>query len=108
MAQLLSGVLNLSRIPKNLIQTNSKGEKILYIDLAERQSPGQYGDTHYIKVWDKESRQSFYIADLKPRDFGQQNQQSAPAPQYNPRGMQQTGRMPSAPLGEDMPDDLGF
>jgi len=82
MAQLLSGVLNLSRIPKNLIQTNSKGEKILYIDLAERQTPGQYGDTHYIKVWDKESRQSYYIADLKPREFGQQSapQQSAPAP----------------------------
>ena len=31
------------------------------------------------------------------------------APQYNPRGMQQTGQMPSAPLGGgDMPDSIPF
>lgn len=105
MAQLLSGILNLSRIPKNLIQTNSKGEKILYIDLAERQTPGQYGDTHYIKVWDKETRQSHYIADLKPREFGQQNASTRPAP--TPAPQRASVVEPSQSL-DPQPEDLPF
>lgn len=92
MSQLLNGVLNLSRIPKHLIQTNAKGEKVLYIDVAERQTPGQYGDTHYISVYDKGTRQKVYIGDLKPKELpatqatqgGYAPQPAAPAPQYQP------------------------
>lgn len=62
----LNGALNLSRIPKNLIRENSKGEKILYVNVNENYRPGQYGDTHTITCYDKENNRNVYLANLKP------------------------------------------
>lgn len=70
MAQLLTGRLVLSKIPADLIQRNERGEAFIWIDVAERQTPGQYGDTHNVSVYDKQTRQKIYLADLRPREFG--------------------------------------
>lgn len=70
MAKLYSGIINLSKIPKHLIRENRKGEKIIYVDFAERRTPSQYGDTHYIKLYDASNAGSYYIGDFREREFG--------------------------------------
>lgn len=70
MAQLFSGIINLSKIPKELIRENRAGDKIIYVDFAERKTPSQYGDTHYLKIYDAANRQSHYIGDFRPRELG--------------------------------------
>ena len=75
MAEIYSGIINLSKIPADRIRTNNKGEKIIYCDFAERKTPGQYGDTHYLKIWDGATRTSVYIGDFRPAHFGDQEQQ---------------------------------
>jgi len=103
MAQLLTGRLVLSKIPADLVQHNDKGEAYIWIDVAERQTPGQFGDTHNVSVYDKQARQKIYLADLRPRDFGGGSDNPArpsayPAPAPAP--------MPS-PL-DPQPDDLPY
>jgi hypothetical protein len=80
MAQFYSGIINLSKIPKELIRENRAGEKIIYVDFAERRTPSAYGDTHYIKLYDAANRQTHYIGDFRPREIGG----SAPAPSPAP------------------------
>lgn len=80
MAQFYSGIINLSKIPKELIRENRAGEKIIYVDFAERRTPSAYGDTHYIKIYDAANRQTHYIGDFRPREIGG----SAPAPSPAP------------------------
>ena len=70
MAQLFSGIINLSKIPKGMIKENKKGEKIIYVDFAERKTPSQYGDTHYLRVYDSVNKQPYYIGDFRPREIG--------------------------------------
>lgn len=80
---LYSGVINLSKIPKELIRTNRAGDKIIYVDFAERKTPSLYGDTHYLKMYDAASRQQYYIGDFRPRELGNGatvGQAPAPAP----------------------------
>jgi len=79
MATKLNGRLNLSKVPKGIIQTAQDGSKFIYVDVVERRTPGKYGDTHSITAYDKDSRQTIYLADLKPMEFGGQ-QQPAPVP----------------------------
>lgn len=92
----LHGALNLSRIPKELIFTNKAGEKIVYIDVTERRSPGKYGETHSVTIYDKNSKQKIYIADLKPQEFG-----AAPAPQAPASA--NSYRQPAAPAPAPAP-----
>lgn len=84
---LYSGVINLSKIPKELIRTNRAGDKIIYVDFAERKSASLYGDTHYLKIYDPANRQSHYIGDFRPRELGNgatAGQTPAPAPAAAP------------------------
>lgn len=94
MAQLFSGIINLSKIPKELIRENRAGDKIIYVDFAERKTPSQYGDTHYLKVYDAANRQSHYIGDFRPSNFSK----SAPAPA--------APAAPAADGDDDLPDFL--
>ena len=71
MATKLSGFLNLSKIPKDLIIKNKKGESGIWIDVMARKETGKYGDTHTLTTYDKENRKTVYLSDLKPKDFGQ-------------------------------------
>ena len=68
------------------------------------------GKTWRISAWKKTSRDGSKT--FLSLEFNEPTQ--AYAPQNTPRGMQQTGQMPSAPVNHDMPafggadDDLGF
>lgn len=75
-----TGIINLSRIPKELIKENRNGEKIVYADFSERRTPSQYGDTHYLKLYDSVNRQQIYIGDFRPSNFTK----TAPAPEAPP------------------------
>ena len=97
----LHGALNLSRIPKELIFTNKANEKCVWIDLVERQTPGKYGDTHSITVYDKATKQKHYIADLKPQEFGAAPAPQAPANNYRQQAAPVAAPVASAPIDED-------
>lgn len=64
----LHGAINLSRIPKQLIKKNNKGESILWIDVSENYKPSEYGDTHTITCYDKENQRKIYLANLRPEE----------------------------------------
>ena len=74
----LHGLINLSRIPKQLIKKNKNGESILYIDLSENYKPSQYGDTHTITCYDKENQRKIYLANLRPEEPREQTAPAAP------------------------------
>lgn len=73
MAQKLNGRINLSKIPKELIQTSTKdGSKFIYVDIVpNRNGADQYGNTHSVSVYDKQARKPVYLGNLKPQDFGE-------------------------------------
>lgn len=80
MATKLRGMLNLSKIDKSLITTNQRGEKVLWVDILEKKNaPDQYGNTHTVTLYNKDTRTTIYLGDFKPQEFG--NAASAPAPQ---------------------------
>ncbi len=95
MATKLHGYINLSKIPKELITTNRAGDKVLWVDVIERRSAGKYGETHALTCYDRETRETTYLADLTPQTFGndaaaagQQPQQGtipATAPEMQPQ-----------------------
>lgn len=71
MATKLHGMLNLSKIDKNLIQTNAKSEKIIWVDILENTNgPDQYGNTHTITLYNKDTRTTTYLGNFKPQEFG--------------------------------------
>ena len=72
MVQKLNGRLNLSKIPKELIQTSQNGDRFLYVDIVpNRNGADQYGNTHSISVYDKQNRRTIYLGNLKPQEFGE-------------------------------------
>lgn len=111
MAQILTGRINLSKIPEALIKRNAAGEAFVWVDVAERREPSQYGDTHNISIYDSANRQKIYIGELRPRDIGGADARPpaypptpAPAP-VTPRPMNnaQAEIDPSAPDDPDLP-----
>lgn len=78
--QRLNGMMNLSRIPKELIFKNKNGESCIWVTVSENYHPGQYGDTHAITTYDKENNRNIYLANLKPVEPKQSDRPSeAPA-----------------------------
>ena len=72
---ILHGMLNLSKINKNQIVTNKHGDKCIWVDLVDiYNGPDQYGNTHYISMWDPEARQKIYLANLKPKEIKEREQ----------------------------------
>ena len=65
----LTGRLVLNKIPKELIKTNDKGEKYVWVDVVERRQPSQYGDTHSVQIWTKDTG-TIYLGDLREKEFG--------------------------------------
>lgn len=85
----LFGSICLTDIPRELIQTSEKnGKKYLSVIIAERRTPSQYGYTHYIKAYAKRGEVAqevnLYIGELKPSQYGNDNQQQAAAPSPKP------------------------
>lgn len=78
----LFGSICLSDIDKTLIRTGSNGKSYLTIEVCERQQIGRYGDTHYIKQYCKSTERregvNYFIGDLKPSLYDQQQPASQP------------------------------
>ena len=71
MAKKLTGLLNLSKIPKELIGQTKKGEKCLFVDIIpNRNGADDYGNTHAITLYDKNTKQTIYLGNLKEVEFG--------------------------------------
>ena len=71
MAKKLTGLLNLSKIPKELIGQTKKGEKCLFVDIIpNRNGADNYGNTHTITLYDKTTKQTIYLGNLKEVEFG--------------------------------------
>ena len=82
MAKKLTGLLNLSKIPKELIGQTKKGEKCLFVDIIpNRNGADEYGNTHTITLYDKNTKQTIYLGNLKEVEFGKS---SAAAPAGQP------------------------
>lgn len=81
MALKLHGLLNLSRIDKNLIVTNSKGEKVIWIDIVpDKRGADQYGNTHAVTIYNGTTRETTYLGNLKPQEFGTRSEATTQAP----------------------------
>lgn len=71
MAQKLTGLINLSRIPKELITKNKNNESTIWVDIVpNRNGADQYGNTHSIQLYNKETKQVVYLGNVKPQEFG--------------------------------------
>ena len=71
MATKLTGLVNLSRIPKSLITKNKNNESTIWVDIVpNRNGADQYGNTHSIQLYDKEHKQVIYLGNVKPQEFG--------------------------------------
>ena len=71
MARKLNGMLVLSRIPKELIGQNKKGDKVIYVDIVpNRNGADDYGNTHTITLYNKNTKQTIYLGNLKEVEFG--------------------------------------
>ena len=71
MATKLTGLLNLSKIPKELIGQTKKGEKCLFVDIIpNRNGADEYGNTHTITLYNKNTKQTIYLGNLKEVEFG--------------------------------------
>lgn len=111
----LHGMLRLSDIPKNAIQTLEDGTKAIYVDVKERRQPSETGQTHYIAMRIKNSQgvyENVYIGNLKEEFFGgsapaQPQKSAGRTPLYQQAAqMKQQGQY-QAPQ-PDPEDDLGF
>lgn len=102
MSQLLSGRINLSKIPKDLIRYNNAGEAFIWVDVAERRETSQYGDTHNISIYDSANRQKIYIGELRPKDFGGSSD-GAPRPSAFPPSAPAAPAAPAAPSPAPIP-----
>ena len=71
MATKLTGLLNLSKIPKELIGQTKSGNKCIYVDIVlNRNGADEYGNTHTITLYNKNTKQTIYLGNLKEVEFG--------------------------------------
>ena len=71
MAKKLTGLLNLSRIPKELIGQTKKAEKCIFIDIIpNRNGADEYGNTHTITLYNKNTKQTIYLGNLTEVGLG--------------------------------------
>lgn len=95
MAKKLTGLLNLSKIPKELIGQTKKAEKCIFIDIIpNRNGADEYGNTHTVTLYNKNTKQTIYLGNLKEQEFGKSG---AATP---------TTAQSSAPMAEE--DDFPF
>ena len=92
MAKKLTGLLNLSKIPKELIGQTKKGDKCIYVDIVpNRNGADEYGNTHTITLYNKNTKQTIYLGNLKEVEFGKSG-----------------AATPSGQLASSVEDDLPF
>ena len=80
MATKLNGRLYLSKIPKELVLGDDKGRKYIYVDIVpNRNGADEYGNTHTVTLYNKNTKQTIYLGNLKEVEFGKSGA-TAPAP----------------------------
>ena len=71
MPKKLNGRLYLSKIPKELVLGDDKGRKYIYVDIVpNRNGADEYGNTHTITLYNKNTKQTIYLGNLKEVQFG--------------------------------------
>ena len=71
MAQKLTGMLNLSKIPKSLLYETKHGDKAIFIDIVKKKDGAdQYGNTHTICLYNRDERKNIFLGDLKVQEYG--------------------------------------
>ena len=71
MAKKLNGRLYLSKIPKELVLADDKKRKYIYVDIVpNRNGADEYGNTHTITLYNKNTKQTIYLGNLKEVQFG--------------------------------------
>ena len=71
MATKLNGRLYLSKIPKELVLADDKGRKYIYVDIVPiKGGQDEYGNTHNITLYNKNTRETTYLGKLKTQEFG--------------------------------------
>lgn len=81
MAKKLNGRLYLSKIPKELVLVDNNGRKYIYVDiLSNRNGADDYGNTHTITLYNKNTKQTIYLGNLKEVEFGKSGAATPPEP----------------------------
>ena len=81
MAKKLNGRLYLSKIPKELVLVDNNGRKYIYVDiLPNRNGVDDYGNTHTITLYNKNTKQTIYLGNLKEVEFGKSGAATPPEP----------------------------
>ena len=75
---ILHGYINLGKIDKSLITTNSRGDKILWVDIYTYDKADQYGNTACLATYDSRTKTKAYLANFRPKEL----KQAADAPLY--------------------------
>lgn len=79
----LYGSICLSDIPKELITESKNGKKYLNIEVTALRQPSWYGATHAVKMSvkkaDRKEGVNYYIGNLKPSKFGNEDATAAQA-----------------------------
>ena len=71
MPKKLTGLLNLSKIDKSLIGMTKKKDKCIFIDIVPiKGGQDEYGNTHNITLYNKNTRETIYLGKLKTQEFG--------------------------------------
>ena len=85
MAKKLNGRLYLSKIPKELVLADDKGRKYIYVDIVpNRNGADNYGNTHAITLYDKNTKQTIYLGNLKEVEFGKSGAATPAGQQASP------------------------
>ena len=85
MAKKLNGRLYLSKIPKELVLGDDKGRKYIYIDIVpNRNGADDYGNTHTITLYNKNTKQTIYLGNLKEVEFGKSGAATPAGQQASP------------------------
>ena len=81
MAKKLNGRLYLSKIPKELVLVDNNGRKYIYVDIVpNRNGVDDYGNTHTITLYNKNTKQTIYLGNLKEVEFGKSGAATPPEP----------------------------
>ena len=87
MATKLTGRLMLNKIPKEKVirdtDKNGNPRAYIWVDLQEKKEPDQYGNTHTLTMYNKETKETIYLGNFKPQEFGGSGQAQQSQPESN-------------------------
>lgn len=105
MPKKLNGRIDLAKIPRKLIYESQGNNQYVYIDIVPNKNGiDQYGRTHAVTVFDKESGKPIYIGNLTTKEFGSKTSNAPAAPVYQAPGAPAPATVPvQAPIAPPVP-----